>query len=134
VNTAHYNRLIIDEFDRVRDFIILHYCATERTDSPLWQYCANMSIPDSLSERIELYGRTGRIAPQGRELFSDLSWFFVLDGMGVTPRDYNPLVDSADFAQVVALMKEIHGKNAAEVSRAPSHDSFFAAAARKAAR
>jgi tryptophan halogenase len=134
VNIAHYNRLALDELDRVRDFIILHYCATDRTDSPLWQHCANMSIPDSLSERIELYGRTGRIFTQRQELFSDLSWFFVLDGMGVTPRDYNPLVDAVDFAQVVALMREIQGRHVAEVGRAPSHDSFFAATSRRAAR
>jgi len=129
VNIDHYNTQIIEEFDRVRDFIVLHYCATERSDSPLWQYCRSMAIPDSLAERMELYRRTGRIFQQRYELFSDLSWFFVLDGLGVRPRDYNPLVDTADFEQVKAFMNQIRTRIASEVAAAPSHDSFFAAPA-----
>jgi tryptophan halogenase len=129
VNIAHYNSQLIEEFDKVRDFIVLHYCATERTDSPLWQYCRTMPIPDSLAERIDLYRRTGRIFQQRHELFSDLSWFFVLDGMGVRPRDYNPLVDTADFEQVKGIMNQLRGKVAADVAVAPLHDSFFAASA-----
>jgi tryptophan halogenase len=125
VNIAHYNALLIDEIERVRDFIVLHYCVTERDDSPLWQYCKSMAIPDSLAERMEIYRRTGRIFPQRFELFSDLSWFFVLDGVGLRPRDYNPLVDVVDFERVQAIMKELRGKIAAEVAAAPSHDSFF---------
>jgi tryptophan halogenase len=141
-NTAHYNAQVIEEFDRVRDFIVLHYCATERADAPLWQYCASMSIPDSLAARIELYRSTGRIFQQRYELFSDLSWFFVLDGLGIRPRDYNPLVDNVDFEQVKAFMNEIRARIGREVAASPTHDSFFpppaqtdvAASTRKAAR
>jgi tryptophan halogenase len=135
-NIAHYNQQIIEEFDRVRDFIVLHYCATERTDSPLWQYCRTMSIPDTLAERIELYRGTGRIFQRQHELFTDLSWFFILDGLGIQPRDYNPLVDNVDFAQVKSFMGQLSGKVAAAVAVAPSHDSFFMAGApqRRAAR
>lgn len=125
VNIAHYNAQIIEEFERVRDFIILHYCATDRTDSPLWQYCSSMPIPDSLAARMDLYRRTGRIFQERHELFSDLSWFFVLDGLGVRPRDYNPLVDIADFEQVKRLMSEIRAKIEMDAGLAPLHDSFF---------
>jgi tryptophan halogenase len=125
VNIAHYNTLLIDENEKVRDFIVLHYCRTEREDSPLWQYCKNMAVPDSLNERMEIYRSTGRIFPQRFELFSDLSWFFVLDGVGLRPRDYNPLVDAVDFGRVQTIMQEVRGKIAAEVAAAPSHDSFF---------
>jgi tryptophan 7-halogenase len=133
VNIQHYNTQIIEEFDRVRDFIVLHYCATERTDSPLWQYCRSMSIPESLAERIDLYRRTGRVFQHRYELFSDLSWFFVLDGSGIMPADYNPLVDTVDFQQVQGIMNELRNRIAADVARAPSHDSFFRAPARKTA-
>ncbi|HEU4626728.1 MAG TPA: tryptophan halogenase family protein [Steroidobacteraceae bacterium] len=125
VNIEHYNTQIIEEFERVRDFIVLHYWATERTDAPLWQYCRTMPIPDTLAARVELYRRTGRIFQQRYELFSDLSWFFVLDGLDVRPRDYNPLVDRANFEQVKAFMNEIRARIGREVAASPSHDSFF---------
>jgi tryptophan halogenase len=129
VNTAHYNTQIIEEFERVRDFIVLHYCATERTDAPLWQYCKTMAIPDTLAERMDLYLRTGRVFQQRYELFSDLSWFFVLDGLGLRPQDYNPLVDIADFEQVKAFMNEIRARVGREAAAAPLHDSYFRAPA-----
>jgi tryptophan halogenase len=125
VNIASYNAQLTNEIDRVRDFIVLHYCMTERTDSPLWQYCSSMPIPDTLAERIDLYRRTGRIFLQRYELFTDLSWFFVMDGLGLRPRAYNPLIDTADFQQVRGAMHEFRRRIAAEVAAAPSHDSFF---------
>ncbi len=127
-NIASYNALIVDEFERVRDFIILHYCTTQRADAPLWEHCRNMPIPDTLRQRLDHYRASGRVVQRGVELFSDLSWFWVLEGMGITPRDYDPLVDMVDFEQVKRLMLAINQKVASDVTSAPTHDSFFAAA------
>jgi tryptophan 7-halogenase len=138
-NIASYNALIGDEFERVRDFILLHYCASRRDDSPFWQQRQSLALPDSLTHRIGMYRATGRIIQQRQELFTDLDWFWVLEGMGVTPRDYDPLVDTIDFEQVKRVMLAITQKVAADATAAPSHDSFFAqanaklAGARKAA-
>ena len=95
--------------------------------------------PDSVTHRLDLYRATGRVVQQRAESFTDLDWFWILDGAGVMPRDYDPLVDTVDFEQVKRLMLAISQKVAADVAAAPSHDSFFAAAnarlagARKAA-
>jgi tryptophan 7-halogenase len=86
-----------------------------------------------------MYRATGRIIQQRMELFTDLDWFWVFEGMGVTPRDYDPLVDTVDFEQVKRVMLAITQKVSADATSAPSHDSFFAqanaklAGARKAA-
>jgi len=138
-NIASYNALIGDEFERIRDFIILHYCISRRDDSPFWQERQKLALPDTLAHRIDMYRATGRINQHRQELFTDLDWFWILEGMGVTPRDYDPLVDTVDFEQVKRLMLAISQKVTADAAAAPTHDSFFAqanaklAGARKAA-
>jgi tryptophan halogenase len=125
VNIADYNAQVIWEFERVRDFILLHYCTTTRADSEYWRACQRLELPDDLVARMDLYRRTGRIYPKRYELFVEWSWFFVMDGMGIRPRDYDPLVDAYDFAQVKRIIDEVRSRIAADVAAAPSHDSFF---------
>ncbi len=81
-NIDSYNNELISEIERIRDFIVLHYCLTERTDTPLWAYCRAMKLPDSLLQRIELYRRTGRMRIKAGELFTDLSLVLHLRGHG----------------------------------------------------
>jgi tryptophan halogenase len=132
VNIADYNAQVIWEFERVRDFILLHYCTTARTDSEYWRACQRLQLPDDLVARIDLYRRTGRIYAKRYELFVEWSWFFVMDGMGIRPRDYDPLVDAYDFAQVKRVIDEVRSRIAADVAAVPSHDSFFPSTAREA--
>ena len=70
-------------------------------------------------QRIDLYRATGRIVQQRPELFTDLDWFWIFEGMGVMPRDYDPLVDTVDFEQVKRLMLAISQKVAADTAAAP---------------
>jgi tryptophan halogenase len=125
VNIADYNRQMIDEFERVRDFIMLHYCPTARTDTEYWRRWQTMKLPDTLAERLELYRHTGRIFPRRHEVFVELSWFFVMEGMGLRPRSYDPLADASDWEQVKRAMQAMRQKIAADVAAAPLHDSFF---------
>jgi tryptophan halogenase len=127
-NIASYNAAIGDELEQVRDFILLHYCLPQRDDSPFWRDNAALQLPDALAHRVAMYRATGRIVQARPELFTDLDWFWIFEGSGVTPHDYDPLVDSVDFEQVKRLMLAISQKIAADLAAAPSHDSFFAAA------
>lgn len=125
VNIAHYNAQLIDEYERVRDFIILHYCPTSRDDTDYWRHCRNLKVPDTLFERMDLYRRTGRIFHHRREVFTELSWFFVMDGMKLQPTSYDPLVDASDWDQVQKVMTQMRQNIQATVAASPSHDSFF---------
>ncbi len=125
---ASYNAGVAKDFEHVRDYVLMHYAVTRRDDSPFWRDAAARAYPDPLAQRLEMYRATGRIVSERLDLFSDLDWFFVLDGAGVVPRDYDPLVDLADFEQVKRLMHAISQKVVADVSAAPTHDSFFASA------
>jgi tryptophan 7-halogenase len=120
-----YNAESVYEMERIRDFIILHYCLTQRSDTPLWRYCQTMPLPDSLSQRIDLYRATGRIRHQVGDLFTDLSWFYILEGMGVEPQRYDPLMDVVKFEQLKEVLGSIARAVAAAARSAPSHDGYF---------
>jgi tryptophan halogenase len=128
-NIDTYNARVIEETETVRDFIVLHYCLTQRDDSPFWRYCRSMTIPDSLRERIELYRGTGRIRVRAGELFTDLSWFYIFEGLGVRPVSYDPLLDVVGVRQLREILASMAASTAAVAKTAPSHDSYFPARA-----
>ena len=90
---AEYNRLSQLEFERVRDFLVLHYKLTQRSDSPLWRHTSAMAIPDSLQYKIDQFRQYGRIVIDGADLFGPASWLAVHLGQLNTPRRYDPLLD-----------------------------------------
>jgi tryptophan 7-halogenase len=128
-NIDSYNRELIEENERIRDFIVLHYFLTQRDDAPLWRDCQSMDIPDSLRERIELFTGTGRIRPLAGELFTDLSWFYIFEGLGARPRGHDPLLDVVPVSQLSDILVSIARANAAVANAAPRHDSYFNPAA-----
>jgi tryptophan halogenase len=95
-----YNKTTIFEYERIRDFLILHYKATERTDSDFWNYCRGMEIPEYLREKIKLYKSSGRIYRENEELFSIPSWLAVFDGQGIVAEDYHPAIDSMSMDEL----------------------------------
>ncbi len=88
-----YNAETAFEYERVRDFLILHYHATQRNDSPFWNYCRTMEIPDSLRETIKLFRTDGRYFRNGEDFFALPSWVQVMLGQGIMPQAYHPIVD-----------------------------------------
>lgn len=126
---AAYNRAVTTEFDAVRDFIILHYWQAGRRDSAFWQHCATMRVPDSLRARVELYREAARIVPGAGEMFTDLSWFFVLEGLGVRSARSDALAALPSEPDLQAVLAQLRARTAAMVQAAPSHDSCFSAKA-----
>ena len=124
-NIDSCNEELTTEIERIRDFIVLHYCLTQREDTPLWRYCRSMALPDSLRQRIETYRHTGRIRIRPGELFTDLSWFYIFEGLGVQPDAYDPLIDVLSLPQLKEILGSLAAGNAALTRAAPTHDSFF---------
>jgi tryptophan halogenase len=123
-----FNRLTQIEYEQIRDFLILHYHATERTDAPLWDYCRNMAIPDSLRHKIDLFHNRAKIARFDDQLFAEPSWLTVFLGQGITPRDYDHLADVPAYADVASKVRGIGESIHRLASRLPTHDQFIAAA------
>lgn len=128
-NIDAYNARVIEEFEAIRDFIVLHYCLVQRGDTEFWRYCRSMAIPDSLRERIELYRGTGRIRIRSGELFTDLSWFYILEGLGLRPASYDPLLDVVTVSSLREILASMAVSTTVAVEPALPHDSYFPAPA-----
>jgi tryptophan halogenase len=133
VNIAAYNRALADEYETYRDFILLHYCATARDDTAFWRERAAAPLPDRLAERLELYRACGRVDARPGELFTDLSWFYIFEGMGVTPRAYDPLVEASNFEQVRVILPDLTARIDTVVAQSPTHAAALAAIVRRSA-
>jgi tryptophan halogenase len=101
-----FNRDLADNYDPVRDFIILHYHANERPE-PFWQRMRAMEIPDTLRHKLELFREHGRVFRYNEELFDVPSWIAVMLGQGVIPKSYDPLVDAMPEREVLQAMAEL---------------------------
>jgi tryptophan halogenase len=121
-----YNRLQIEEYERVRDFIVLHYKATMRDDSPLWRYCGNMDIPDALRRRINLFRSSGRVAFEDHELFVEPNWLSVFIGQGIWPRRYDPLADVVPIDAAAVQLSRLRASIRQTAEAMPSHSGFIA--------
>lgn len=125
-NIAEFNRQTDFEYERVRDFIILHYKATERDDTEFWRYCRDMEVPATLQRKIDLFRANGRIFREDEELFSEESWIQVFLGQGIIPQGYDPLVDVKSEAQIVQYLGNIENVIGKCVNVMPSHADFVA--------
>ncbi|MDT8408869.1 MAG: tryptophan halogenase family protein [Wenzhouxiangellaceae bacterium] len=120
-----FNREVRQEIEYIRDFIILHYHVTRRVDSPYWTDCREMTVPDSLRHRIELFSQNGLVFRENNELFSEVSWTSVMLGQGIDPQAYHPVVDSLDESKLKAMMSGVKADIDRVVRDAPSHEQYL---------
>ena len=122
----YYNERTRLEYEQVRDFLILHYKATRRNDSPFWHYCRTMDIPESLQKRIEIYKQNARLYRHDNELFNHVSWFAVMHGQGIHPERYHPIADMLPDDELHRRMEEIHTVTGKCLQVMPGHEDFIA--------
>lgn len=121
-----YNRVTTFEYERIRDFIILHYHLTRRDDTDFWNYTRNMPVPDYLTDKMALFETHGRIFRENEELFNDTSWFAVMIGQGLRPRDHDPVADVLSAEETAARLANIRQTIANSATHMPSHEDFIA--------
>jgi len=119
-----YNRRTHFEFDSIRDFLILHYCATERDDSDFWNYCRTMEIPDSLQYKFDLWRAHGRFYRNEDELFTTPSWIQVFIGQRVIPNDCHGMAKVLSKEDAADYLMRINGHLSQVVAKMPTHRDF----------
>jgi tryptophan 7-halogenase len=121
-----YNRNTRKEYEQVRDFLVMHYRATERRDTPFWRRCAALPPPDGLRHKMEIFSATGQIFRDGEELFTEQSWLQVMVGQGILPRRHHPLADNLPHDKLEEFLGNIRGLIRGAVGQMSSHERFIA--------
>lgn len=111
---------------QIRDFLVLHYKATDRRDSPFWRQCANMEIPETLTQKIELFRETGRVFRRNEELFAENSWVQVMMGQGIMPRAHHPIVEKLRDDELDKLLTMLRDNVTKSVASMPEHAAYVA--------
>lgn len=120
-----YNRRIRADYCEIRNFIVLHYCTTQRSDTPFWRWCQNQDLPNDLRERIALFKSRGVLRDGVDELFSNVSWYSVFEGMGIRPANYCPRIDHLDESSLYSSLKSYRDHLAVASAMCMSHSDFL---------
>ncbi|WP_343615615.1 tryptophan halogenase family protein [Novosphingobium sp.] len=124
-DTDEFNEQQLQDITQIRDFIILHYKATERRDSPFWRHCADMPIPDSLKQKIELFRETGRVFRKNEELFAENSWVQVMMGQGIHPDSHHPIAGKLGDEEMARLLEGLRSNVARTAAQLPTHEDYL---------
>ncbi|MGB0834975.1 MAG: tryptophan halogenase family protein [Psychrobium sp.] len=119
-----FNEVTALEYERVRDFIILHYKANQRSES-MWQYCREMSVPDTLQRKMSAYAQQGDLQRLPWEIFGQDSWLAIFDGFHQWPQQYHPQLDKMPLDVIKNGLASMHADVAKLWQQAPSHSDFL---------
>ena len=122
-----FNTQSIRDYVDIRDFLVLHYCATERDDTPFWDYCRNIDQPEGLREKLALFRSSGRVYREHEELFTETSWLSAMVGQGILPGGYHPVADMLPDAETLERVAHIRQVVAHAAGQMPDQDSFLRA-------
>ena len=122
---ARFNAQSRQEYIDIRDFLVLHYRATERNDTPFWNYCRTLDPPEGLAEKLAMFRRNGRIFRENNELFTETSWLAVMVGQGLEPEGYHPAADTLEDDETLRRLAHIRQVVAATAERLPMQAEFL---------
>lgn len=120
-----FNRQATTEMERIRDFIILHYHLNQRDDSPFWQHLRDMTIPDSLRHKIELYRSSGRFFREDEELFTEVAWIQVFTGQNLIPDAWHSMADMIPAEHLQQYLRQFANAISQAVPALDSHEAVL---------
>ena len=121
-----FNDQQFTDMEQIRDFLVLHYKATDRRDTPFWRHCASMEVPASLEHKMELFRETGRVFRKNEELFAENSWVQVMMGQGINPQSHHPVAAKLRDEELKHLLGSLREQVSRTVAALPSHGDYVA--------
>ncbi|MBR7801104.1 tryptophan halogenase family protein [Undibacterium fentianense] len=126
IDIKEYNRQSRFEFERIRDFVILHYKLNQRDDADFWKNCAAMAVPDSLTHKMEMYRASGRLLRVDDELFAEVGWLQVFEGQNMPVEGYHALVDLQTEVDTLEYLESVRDVIKKCVNVMPDHAAYIA--------
>ncbi|RYE94474.1 MAG: tryptophan halogenase, partial [Oxalobacteraceae bacterium] len=120
-----FNEQAAADIERIRDFIVLHYVLTERNDTPFWDTCRTMEIPETLKDRIALFRESGMAYQDAEEIFRVASWAQVMIGQRMSPREHHRMGRIMGEERLRQVMSEMRSHVSRQVSLLPTHHGFI---------
>jgi tryptophan halogenase len=120
-----YNKQLKGELENIRDFIILHYNVTQRTDSEFWQHCRSIDIPGTLRHKIDLFEKTGRVFLDDGDIFRVDSWTQVMLGQGIMPQQFHLIADMMNDDELQRFLSGIKTSISQRLQQLPEHHTFI---------
>lgn len=124
-NSREYNRVMGLSYERIRDFILLHYVATQRDDTAFWRDVQAMELPDTLAHRMRLLNESGHFVKYEHDLFWIDSWLAVMEGQGLGPKTYSPLADRVETSELAQTMSQLRNAVGQITKQMPTHQQFI---------
>lgn len=121
-----YNQRTDFEMSRIRDFIILHYHANQRVGELFWDGVRDMTVPDSLQHKLDLFRDSARLMPDMSELFDARGWIQVLIGQNVIPESWHPCADQMEPARLADFLGKVERAAMEAASRLDDHQQYLA--------
>ncbi|MBT0585902.1 tryptophan halogenase family protein [Alteromonas oceanisediminis] len=122
---SEYNRVLSEDYNEIRDFLVFHYCTTQRDDTLFWQRLRENPLPDTLQHKIALLKNNGWVDTPSQCLFQAVSWYAIASGMQTLPmRDFS-LCDPAGTAQAQTLLQTLPKHIQRSVEPLPRHRDFI---------
>ena len=120
-----FNAMSVREYVDIRDFLVLHYKATERNDTPFWDYCRTLPPPEGLAAKLEMYQLNGRIFREHEELFTETSWLAVMAGQGIEAGGYHPAADLLPDEETLRRLAHVRHVVASTAQGMPLQSEFL---------
>jgi hypothetical protein len=130
---ARYNQVVERMFDEVRDFVILHFVAANRRDTPFWRELGEKpELPDSLAAQLAFYRAN---LPLGERftnfVFRERSYACLLAGLHKLPTEPYPLLAHVDDGAAERAFAALRTRTTDLLARLPGHREYLEAAQKK---
>lgn len=102
-----YNRLVTQEYERLRDLLVLCYHTSAPADAPLWKRYGSQRIPGTLEHKLEVFRSHGKVVLYDEETFDESYWIASLLGQRVRPEHSSALAEALPVDGVAQQLQRI---------------------------